>query len=233
MLFQILIHTRPENFRLGNAADEASTRFWAEVLTGYSGRISGEPPDQVGPRKLAHILLGHVPNTFVLTPAQRDYLEPAATAWVRWSAARRELGEAGTTVLMEQLPRVLSRFGEAYDDLVECGSVAVAREKGVYRIEGKEYVMRDGDVVEILPPGALPLKTTASSPCWTPPRPPVPHTPASGSTSTALAAPRETVAPNLLGISYSDLGDLNHDGRVDLVAAPFGDSGWHVCGVSR
>jgi hypothetical protein len=40
------------------AADEASTRFWAEVLTGYSGRISGESPDQVGPRKLAHILLG-------------------------------------------------------------------------------------------------------------------------------------------------------------------------------
>ena len=78
------------------AADEASTRFWAEVLTGYSGRIPGEPPDQVGPRKLAHILLGHVPNTFVLTPAQRDHLEPAVTAWVRWSAARRELGEAGT-----------------------------------------------------------------------------------------------------------------------------------------
>jgi hypothetical protein len=86
------------------------------VLTGYSGRIPGEPPDQVGPRKLAHILLGHVPNTFVLTPAQRDHLEPAVTAWVRWSAARRELGEAGTAVLMEQLPRVLSRFGEAYDD---------------------------------------------------------------------------------------------------------------------
>jgi len=98
------------------AADEASTRFWAEVLTGYSGRISGEPPDQVGPRKLAHILLGHVPNTFVLTPAQRDHLEPAVTAWIRWSATRRELGEAGTAVLMEQLPRVLSRFGEAYDD---------------------------------------------------------------------------------------------------------------------
>ena len=97
-------------------ADEASTRFWAEVLTGYSGRISGEPPDQVGPRKLAHILLGHVPNTFVLTPAQRSQLDPAVTAWVHWSADRRELGEAGTAVLMEQLPRVLSRFGEAYED---------------------------------------------------------------------------------------------------------------------
>ena len=35
----------------------------------------------------------------------------------------------------------------AYDDLVECGSVAVAREKGLYRMEGKEYVVADGDVM--------------------------------------------------------------------------------------
>ena len=98
------------------AADEESTRFWAEVLTGYSGRIPGEPPDQVGPRKLTHILLGHVPNTFVLTPAQRAHLEPAVIAWVRWSADRRDLGEAGTAVLLEQVPRVISRFGEAYND---------------------------------------------------------------------------------------------------------------------
>jgi hypothetical protein len=98
------------------AADEESTRFWAEVLTGYSGRIPGEPPDQVGPRKLAHILLGHVPNTFALSAAQRGHLEPAVTAWARWSADRRDLGEAGTTALLEQVPRVLSRFGEAYDD---------------------------------------------------------------------------------------------------------------------
>jgi GTP-binding protein YchF len=35
----------------------------------------------------------------------------------------------------------------AYEDLVNCGSVAAAREKGVYRIEGKEYVVQDGDVL--------------------------------------------------------------------------------------
>jgi len=35
----------------------------------------------------------------------------------------------------------------AYDDLVKCGSVAVAREKGLYRMEGKEYVVKDGDVM--------------------------------------------------------------------------------------
>ena len=35
----------------------------------------------------------------------------------------------------------------SYDDLVKCGSVAAAREKGLYRMEGKEYVVKDGDVL--------------------------------------------------------------------------------------
>jgi GTP-binding protein YchF len=35
----------------------------------------------------------------------------------------------------------------AYDDLVKLGSVAAAREKGLYRMEGKEYVVNDGDVL--------------------------------------------------------------------------------------
>jgi GTP-binding protein YchF len=35
-----------------------------------------------------------------------------------------------------------------YDDLVALGSFAKAREAGKLRIEGKDYVMRDGDVVE-------------------------------------------------------------------------------------
>ena len=35
----------------------------------------------------------------------------------------------------------------AYDDLVKLGSAAAAREKGLYRMEGKEYVVKDGDVL--------------------------------------------------------------------------------------
>ncbi len=35
----------------------------------------------------------------------------------------------------------------AFDDLVQCGSTAAAREKGLMRSEGKDYVMQDGDVV--------------------------------------------------------------------------------------
>jgi hypothetical protein len=36
----------------------------------------------------------------------------------------------------------------SYDDLMEAGSMVAARSAGKVRIEGKDYVMRDGDVVE-------------------------------------------------------------------------------------
>ena len=35
----------------------------------------------------------------------------------------------------------------SFDDLMACGSIASAKEKGLYRSEGKEYVFQDGDVV--------------------------------------------------------------------------------------
>ena len=35
----------------------------------------------------------------------------------------------------------------AYNDLMECGNMVAAKEKGLVRSEGKEYVMKDGDIV--------------------------------------------------------------------------------------
>ena len=35
----------------------------------------------------------------------------------------------------------------SYDDLMSCGSMNVAKEKGLVRSEGKEYVIQDGDIV--------------------------------------------------------------------------------------
>ena len=35
----------------------------------------------------------------------------------------------------------------AFDDLMACGSMTTAKEKGLVRSEGKEYVMQDGDIV--------------------------------------------------------------------------------------
>ena len=36
----------------------------------------------------------------------------------------------------------------SYDDLVRSGSEAKAKELGLIRLEGKDYIMQDGDVVE-------------------------------------------------------------------------------------
>ena len=35
----------------------------------------------------------------------------------------------------------------AYDDLMAVGSMAAAREKGMIRSEGKDYVVKDGDII--------------------------------------------------------------------------------------
>ena len=33
-----------------------------------------------------------------------------------------------------------------YDELIKYGSFAAAREKGLLRVEGKEYIIKDGDI---------------------------------------------------------------------------------------
>ena len=35
----------------------------------------------------------------------------------------------------------------AYGDLMACGTMSAAREKGLIRSEGKEYVVQDGDII--------------------------------------------------------------------------------------
>jgi len=38
----------------------------------------------------------------------------------------------------------------SYDDLMKCGSLAEARKKGLLRLEGKSYIVKDGDVITFL-----------------------------------------------------------------------------------
>ena len=40
-----------------------------------------------------------------------------------------------------------ARLVIAYDDMIACGSVNAAKEKGLLRSEGKEYVVQDGDMI--------------------------------------------------------------------------------------
>lgn len=114
--------------RAAEAGDPAVTRFWAEVLTGYSGRTPGEQPGLVGPFRLGAMLLGYVAGTFTLTDAQRAGLETAVAAWVRWAAARRELDEAATGHLLAKLPEIFAEFPDAYDDPANIANRAYVRD---------------------------------------------------------------------------------------------------------
>ena len=52
---------------------------------------------------------------------------------------------AGKFTLIQSVASFVQKF-VSYDDLVASGSVAAAREKGQVRVEGKDYIMQDGDV---------------------------------------------------------------------------------------
>jgi hypothetical protein len=105
----------PQAAQQAAGLDLETLRFWAQALTGYSGRVPGEPPAQVGPRKLA-ALLAHVANTFTLTEAQRAGIRPAVTAWTMWAAARQGLGNDATAQLLASLPKALDGFAASYAD---------------------------------------------------------------------------------------------------------------------
>jgi ribosome-binding ATPase len=40
--------------------------------------------------------------------------------------------------------------GISYEDLIKCGGMAEARKKGLLRLEGKEYIVKDGDILTFL-----------------------------------------------------------------------------------
>jgi hypothetical protein len=97
------------------AGEEGIARFWAQALTGYSGRVAGEPPAQVGPRKLP-AMLGHVASTFGLTGEQRAGAGPAVLAWTRWAAGHQGLDEAATARVLAAAAKATEEFGSAYDN---------------------------------------------------------------------------------------------------------------------
>ena len=98
------------------AGDPDVARFWAQVLTGYSSRVPGEPPATVGRHRLAAALLLHVPTTFVLSEEQRMSMRQAVTAWTRWAAARQGISEELSDTLVTYVNGRLNDFPDVYDD---------------------------------------------------------------------------------------------------------------------
>jgi GTP-binding protein YchF len=65
-------------------------------------------------------------------------LPRGATAW-----------EAAGTIHTEIQDAFVKAEAIGWRELVECGGYAAARDKGLLRIEGRDYVVRDGDVITI------------------------------------------------------------------------------------
>ncbi len=74
--------------------------------------------------------------------------EDETRAWtiVRGSAAP----VAGAAIHTDFLDKFIRAEVVAYDDLISAGSYAAAREIGKVRTEGKEYIVKDGDVMVFL-----------------------------------------------------------------------------------
>jgi ribosome-binding ATPase len=68
-----------------------------------------------------------------------------------WTITRGTNAQEAAGVIHSDLARGFIRAQVVrYDDLVACGSLAEARQRGLLRQEGKTYIVQDGDVIEIL-----------------------------------------------------------------------------------
>ncbi|MHB8220086.1 MAG: redox-regulated ATPase YchF [Acidimicrobiales bacterium] len=106
----------------------------AEMLAGYGQQRSGL--DQ-----LVHAAFGVLGLQTFLTAGPKE-----ARAWT--IRAGDTAPEAAGVIHTDFQRGFVKAEIVGYDDLVAAGSIAAARAAGRARIEGKDYVMRDGDVVE-------------------------------------------------------------------------------------
>jgi GTP-binding protein YchF len=79
----------------------------------------------------------------------RTYLTTGEQETRAWTISAGDRAPAAAGVIHSDFERgFIAAEVTAYNDLVSLGSFAKAREAGKLRIEGKEYVVQDGDVVE-------------------------------------------------------------------------------------
>jgi ribosome-binding ATPase YchF (GTP1/OBG family) len=79
----------------------------------------------------------------------RTYLTTGVQETRAWTIIAGDKAPAAAGVIHSDFERgfIAAEVGH-YDDLVAAGTKAVAKTNGKVRIEGKEYVVKDGDVIE-------------------------------------------------------------------------------------
>jgi ribosome-binding ATPase YchF (GTP1/OBG family) len=68
-----------------------------------------------------------------------------------WTVKQGSTGpEAGAAIHTDFKTRYIRAQVVSFEDLVHAGTIAKARETGKLRTEGKEYIVKDGDVIEFM-----------------------------------------------------------------------------------
>lgn len=68
-----------------------------------------------------------------------------------WTVTAGSTGpEAGAAIHTDFKTKYIRAQVVSFEDLITVGSMAAAREKGKLRTEGKEYIVKDGDVIEFM-----------------------------------------------------------------------------------
>ncbi|MDD5721549.1 MAG: YchF family ATPase [Candidatus Pacebacteria bacterium] len=123
------------------------------------GEIEGMPGDFLSKIPGPHIVVDPIFGTGLdtLIKASYDLLnlitffttgEDESRAWTTLRGATAPF--AGRSIHTDFQQKFIRAEVVSYDQLIEAGSFAKARERGWVRTEGKEYIVQDGDVIEFL-----------------------------------------------------------------------------------
>ena len=117
---------------LNELSDEEAEEFRASAGVTESG--------MAGAIRISYELLGLI-----------SFLTAGPDECRAWTVARGSIAPIAAGKIHTDLQRGFIRAEVIrFDDLVECGSEAEAKKRGLLRTEGKQYVVQDGDIMNIL-----------------------------------------------------------------------------------
>lgn len=120
----------------------------AKIEEELSGLDDEEKAEMLGEYGLDESGLDKLIQTSYKLLGLMSYLTAGVQEVRAWTIKRGTKAPAAAGKIHSDIERGFIRAEVVgYDDLVECGSEAAAKEKGKFRLEGKDYVMQDGDVV--------------------------------------------------------------------------------------
>ncbi len=127
------------------------TAMCARVEMEIAGLDEADRPEFLESMGIGEPALGRVIRLGYASLGLISFFTAGGTDEVRaWTVRRGAKAPECAGVIHSDLERGFIRAETvSFDDLMETGSFKAAREKGVLRIEGRDYVVRDGDILTI------------------------------------------------------------------------------------